>query len=53
MEGVIPIRSAVVSHFVSHFKKVNVDRPAVDNLLFKCLQSSEVGGLIKPFSLAE
>ncbi|MCI43635.1 endonuclease/exonuclease/phosphatase family protein, partial [Trifolium medium] len=53
VEGVVPIRAAVVSHFASHFKKVTVDRPAVDNLLFKRLQSSEVGGLIKPFSLVE
>ncbi|MCI27673.1 endonuclease/exonuclease/phosphatase family protein, partial [Trifolium medium] len=53
VEGVTPIRSAVVSHFALHFKKANVDRPTVDNLEFKRLQSSEVSGLIKPFSLAE
>ncbi|MCI46393.1 endonuclease/exonuclease/phosphatase family protein, partial [Trifolium medium] len=53
VEGVIPIRSAVVSHFASHFQKVNVERPAVDNLMFQRLQPSEVGGLVKPFSLAE
>ncbi|PNX60194.1 cysteine-rich receptor-like protein kinase, partial [Trifolium pratense] len=53
VEGVLPIRHAVFSHFASHFKAVNVERPRVDNLTFKRLQASEVSGLIKPFSMDE
>ncbi|MCI60355.1 cysteine-rich receptor-like protein kinase, partial [Trifolium medium] len=53
VEGVAPIRHAVVSHFASHFKAVNVDRLGVDNLVFKRLQPSEVSSLTKSFSLAE
>ncbi|MCI39081.1 endonuclease/exonuclease/phosphatase family protein, partial [Trifolium medium] len=34
VEGVTPIQYAVVSHFAAHFKNANVDRPAVDNLMF-------------------
>ncbi|CAJ2673056.1 unnamed protein product [Trifolium pratense] len=41
VEGVLPIRHAVFSHFASHFKAVNVERPRVDNLTFKRLQASE------------
>jgi hypothetical protein len=33
VEGVGPIRGAMFSHFASHFKSVNVDRLAVDNLV--------------------
>ncbi|PNY14688.1 cysteine-rich receptor-like protein kinase, partial [Trifolium pratense] len=29
VEGVVPIRHAIVSHFASHFKAVNVERPEV------------------------
>ncbi|GAU10874.1 hypothetical protein TSUD_426010, partial [Trifolium subterraneum] len=37
MEGVAPIRHAVVSHFATHFKAVNVERPGIDSLTFKRL----------------
>ncbi|CAJ2662883.1 unnamed protein product [Trifolium pratense] len=53
VEGVSPIRHAVFSHFASHFKAINVERPRVDNLIFKRLHASEVSGLIKPFSVDE
>ncbi|GAU49906.1 hypothetical protein TSUD_139620 [Trifolium subterraneum] len=53
VEGVVPIRHAVVSHFASHFKAGNVERPRVDSLTFKQLHSEEVSSLIKPFSLEE
>jgi hypothetical protein len=53
VEGVTPIRQAVFSHFASHFKALNVERPNVDNLPFKRLSVSEGGSLIKPFSLDE
>ncbi|PNX64895.1 cysteine-rich receptor-like protein kinase, partial [Trifolium pratense] len=35
LEGVTPIRQAVFSHFASHFKNPNMERPGVDNLQFK------------------
>ncbi|CAJ2644025.1 unnamed protein product [Trifolium pratense] len=50
LEGVTPIRQAVFSHFESHFKAPNVERPGVDNLQFKRLNQVEIGGLIKPFT---
>ncbi|GAU50699.1 hypothetical protein TSUD_367350 [Trifolium subterraneum] len=53
LEGVTPIRQAVFSHFASHFKAINLDRPRVDNLQFKRLNHLESGSLIKPFSEAE
>ncbi|GAU14707.1 hypothetical protein TSUD_203560 [Trifolium subterraneum] len=53
VEGVAPIRHAVVSHFASHFKAVNVEQPGVDSLTFKRLPSAEASSLIKPFSLEE
>ncbi|GAU44755.1 hypothetical protein TSUD_246480 [Trifolium subterraneum] len=53
LEGVTPIRQAVFSHFASHFKASNLDRPRVDNLKFKRLNHLECGSLIKPFSEAE
>ncbi|GAU46944.1 hypothetical protein TSUD_180480 [Trifolium subterraneum] len=37
IEGVQPIRRAVVAHFASHFKATVVDRPGVDNLHYKSL----------------
>ncbi|GAU46008.1 hypothetical protein TSUD_401300 [Trifolium subterraneum] len=49
VEGVAPIRQAVVSHF----KAVNVERSGVDSLTFKWLHPTEVSSLIKPFSLEE
>ncbi|MCI59549.1 cysteine-rich receptor-like protein kinase, partial [Trifolium medium] len=53
LEGVISIRQAVVSHFASHFKATNMDRPGVDNLQFRRLNQLESGSLTKPFSEAE
>ncbi|GAU48973.1 hypothetical protein TSUD_245640 [Trifolium subterraneum] len=53
VEGVAPIRNAVVSHFASHFKAVNVDRPGVESLSFKRLHPAEVSSLIMPFSMTE
>ncbi|CAJ2635027.1 unnamed protein product [Trifolium pratense] len=53
LEGVNPIRQAVFSHFESHFKASNVERPGVDDLQFKRLTQVEVGGLIKPFTEVE
>ncbi|CAJ2674496.1 unnamed protein product [Trifolium pratense] len=53
VEGVAPIRNAVVSHFAAHFKAVTMERPGVENLAFKRLQVAEVSSLIKPFSLDE
>ncbi|CAJ2641323.1 unnamed protein product [Trifolium pratense] len=43
VEGVNPIRQAVFSHFESHFKASNVERPGVDDLQFKRLTQVEVG----------
>ncbi|GAU37415.1 hypothetical protein TSUD_361200 [Trifolium subterraneum] len=45
VEGVVPIREAVVSHFASHFKAVRIDRLGVDNLSFKQLNPMESPGL--------
>ncbi|GAU24838.1 hypothetical protein TSUD_157510 [Trifolium subterraneum] len=53
VEGVTPIRHAVVSHFASHFKAVNVKRLGVDSLTFKRLHLTEASSLIKPLSLEE
>ncbi|GAU37762.1 hypothetical protein TSUD_102790 [Trifolium subterraneum] len=53
LEGVSPIRETVVSHFASHFKATLLDRPVVDNLLFKTLNPLECSSLIKPFSVEE
>ncbi|GAU12613.1 hypothetical protein TSUD_132230 [Trifolium subterraneum] len=53
LEGVNPIRQAVVSHFESHFKASNVERPGVDNLAFKRLNQSEQVSLTMPFTAAE
>jgi hypothetical protein len=53
LEGVTPIRQAAYSHFTSHFKALNMERPGADNLHFKQLSQIESGNLIKPFSEAE
>ncbi|CAJ2672096.1 unnamed protein product [Trifolium pratense] len=53
LEGVEPIRQAVFSHFESHFKASNVNRPGVDDLQFKRLNHVENGSLIKPFTEVE
>ncbi|GAU48893.1 hypothetical protein TSUD_98840 [Trifolium subterraneum] len=41
LEGVVPIRQAVISHFASHFKAIHVERPGVDNLQFTRLNQVE------------
>jgi hypothetical protein len=53
LEGVTPIRQAVFSHFASHFKALNMERPEADNLQFKQLSQIESGSLTKHFSKAE
>ncbi|KAK2427386.1 hypothetical protein QL285_025969 [Trifolium repens] len=53
LEGVHSVRQAVFSHFATHFKATNVDRPGVDNLIFNRLTALEGGSLIAPFSEAE
>ncbi|GAU35673.1 hypothetical protein TSUD_162450 [Trifolium subterraneum] len=53
VEGVDPIRQVVFSHFASHFKARNVERPGVENLQFKRLNWSASDSLIKPFSVDE
>ncbi|PNX89322.1 cysteine-rich receptor-like protein kinase, partial [Trifolium pratense] len=53
LEGVNPIRQAVFSHFASHFKNQNMERPGVENLQFKRLNHIECCSLIKPFTEAE
>ncbi|XP_045831535.1 uncharacterized protein LOC123922923 [Trifolium pratense] len=53
LEGVNPIRQAVFSHFASHFKNQNMERPGVENLQFKRLNHFECSSLIKPFTEAE
>ncbi|MCI54957.1 endonuclease/exonuclease/phosphatase family protein, partial [Trifolium medium] len=53
VEGVIPIRQAVYSHFATHFQASNQDRPRVDNLQFRRLNPLDSVSLVKPFSEAE
>jgi hypothetical protein len=53
LEGVHPIRQAVLSHFATHFKTSNVVRPGVENLRFNRLTVVEGSSLITPFSEAE
>ncbi|PNY09246.1 cysteine-rich receptor-like protein kinase [Trifolium pratense] len=53
LEGVSPIRQAVFTHFADHFRKFNVERPEVDNLLFKRLNHCEGSSLTKPFTELE
>ncbi|GAU49896.1 hypothetical protein TSUD_281810 [Trifolium subterraneum] len=53
LEGVNPIRQAVVSHFESHFKATTVERPGADNLAFKRLNQFERSSLTTPFTAAE
>jgi hypothetical protein len=43
----------VFSHFECHFKASNVERPGVENLLFKQLTLVEYGSLTSPFLKAE
>jgi hypothetical protein len=53
LEGVNPIRQAVVAHFATHFKASFAARPGVDNLLFSRLSMADRSGLTKPYSKAE
>ncbi|PNX60849.1 cysteine-rich receptor-like protein kinase, partial [Trifolium pratense] len=53
VEGLSLIRQAVFTHFADHFRKINVERPGVDNLLFKRLNHFEGSSLTKPFSELE
>jgi hypothetical protein len=53
LEGVSPIREAVFSHFASHFQASNIDRPGVENRVFKRLNLVECGSLTRPFLEAE
>jgi hypothetical protein len=53
LEGVPSIRQAVFTHFASHFKVRPVERPGVENLLFRMLSAVDRGSLTKPFSEAE
>lgn len=53
VKGMTHIIKVVVSHFVSHFRASNVERPGVGNLQFQTLSLMEGGSLIKPFSLDE
>ncbi|GAU45885.1 hypothetical protein TSUD_401090, partial [Trifolium subterraneum] len=53
LEGVNPIRQAVFTHFASHFKASNVERPGVDNLQFKRLSWLDIGSLTRPFLVEE
>jgi hypothetical protein len=50
---VIPIRQAFFSHFVFHFKALNMEKSGADNLHFKHLSQIESESLTKPFSEAE
>jgi hypothetical protein len=52
-EGVQPIRQAVLSHFVSHFKASSMDRPGVDNLQFRRTTTLDGGSLTKHFSVKD
>ncbi|GAU48515.1 hypothetical protein TSUD_244350 [Trifolium subterraneum] len=45
LEGVLPIRQAVFSHFASHFKAINMERPRVGNLHFKSYKSPGPDGV--------
>jgi len=53
VEGVLPIRNAVFSHFQEHFAAQNILRPGAENLLFKQLSYAEGRSLILPFTEAE
>jgi hypothetical protein len=53
VKGMTHIKESVVSHFASHFRASNVERPGLDNLQFRTLSLMEGGSLIKLFSLDE
>lgn len=52
-DGVEGIREAVFNHFSSHFKKVQVERPRIDNLNFRKLSLVESRDLTRPFTVEE
>ena len=53
VEGVLPVRQAVFSHFSSHFQAIQMVQPTVDDLHIRTLTFAKGGGLIKPFSVEE
>lgn len=50
IEGVDNVRSAVYSHFSSHFQPRRVRRPSMEALNFSALSIRQGADLIKPFS---
>jgi len=53
VEGVNNVRSAVFSHFSSHFRARSVVRPSMESVCFRTLSHREGAGLIKPSSVDE
>jgi len=53
VEGVENVRSAVYSHFFSHFQACVVERPSMVGLQFRSMSYGEGVGLVKPFSVEE
>jgi len=53
VEGVDNVRSAVLSHFSTHFQSDYVDRPSMEALQFPSLSYREGAGLVKLFSVEE
>lgn len=53
VEGVGNMRSAIFSHFATHFEVRNVERPGADDLQFSTLSFMEGVKLIKLFRLEE
>jgi hypothetical protein len=49
VEGVANVRSAVFSHFSTHFQPRRVNRPSMENLHFRSLSCRQGSSLIKPF----
>jgi len=53
IEGVEGVKSVVFDHFNNHFKKVEIDRLGLGDLLFKTTDDVEGVDLIKPFLMEE
>jgi len=53
VEGVQPVRQAMVRHFKNHFISHRVARPNVGNLQFKKLSRADMSNLTKPFLVEE
>ena len=53
VEGVNHVRSAVFTHFSTHFKSSSASRPGVGGLPFRQLSGVDAGSLILPFSQEE